>query len=128
MNLGISRYESADDTIVQLHRFPNLWLNGNYARGQVTKMTSFQTQIRPLFTERDIQHMSKVFNLGSHDVVKAYAGVIYDRIRGISAGRNAAATTREKALRSNLAFNSSQGEWRMSLHHSRHKGRTILLG
>jgi hypothetical protein len=31
--------------------------------------TSFQTDIRPLFTERDIQGMSKAFNLGSYDDV-----------------------------------------------------------
>ena len=45
----------------------------------MTKTTSFQTNIRPLFTERDIQGMSKAFNLGSHDDVKKHVGVIYDR-------------------------------------------------
>jgi hypothetical protein len=30
----------------------------------MTKTTSFQMDIRPLFTERDIQGMSKAFNLG----------------------------------------------------------------
>jgi hypothetical protein len=49
----------------------------------MTKTTSFQTDIRPLFTERDIQGMSKAFNLGSYDDVKKHAGAIYDRIRGI---------------------------------------------
>jgi hypothetical protein len=49
----------------------------------MTKTTSFQTDIRPLFTERDIQGMSKAFNLGSHDDVKRHAAAIYDRIRGI---------------------------------------------
>ena len=39
----------------------------------MTKTTSFQTDIRPLFTERDIQGMSKAFNLGSYDDVnKSY--------------------------------------------------------
>jgi hypothetical protein len=37
----------------------------------------------PLFTERDIQGMSKAFNLGSYDDVKKHAAAIYDRIRGI---------------------------------------------
>src|SRR5580704_16492905 len=49
----------------------------------MTKTTSFQMDIRPLFTERDIQGMSKAFNLGSYDDVKKHAGAIYDRIRGI---------------------------------------------
>jgi len=34
------------------------------------KTTSFQTDIRPLFTERDIQGMSEAFNLGSCGDVK----------------------------------------------------------
>jgi hypothetical protein len=45
--------------------------------------TSFQADIRPLFTERDIQGMIKGFNLASFDEVKAHAAAIYDRIRGI---------------------------------------------
>jgi hypothetical protein len=45
--------------------------------------TSFQADILPLFTERDIHAMSKAFNLGSYDDVKAHAAAIYDRIRGI---------------------------------------------
>ena len=49
----------------------------------MTKLTSFQTDIRPLFTERDIQGMIKGFNLASYDEVKAHAAAIYDRIRGI---------------------------------------------
>ena len=49
----------------------------------MTKPTSFQTDIRPLFTERDIRGMSKAFNLGSYDDVKMHAAAIYDRIRGI---------------------------------------------
>ena len=31
----------------------------------MVKLTSFQADIRPLFTERDIQGMSKAFNLAS---------------------------------------------------------------
>ena len=49
----------------------------------MTKLTSFQADIRPLFTERDVQGMSKGFNLASYDDVKARAAAIYDRIRGI---------------------------------------------
>jgi hypothetical protein len=49
----------------------------------MTKPTSFQSDIRPLFTERDVHAMSKAFNLASYDDVKAHAEIIYDRIRGI---------------------------------------------
>jgi hypothetical protein len=45
--------------------------------------TSFQRDIRPLFTERDIEGMKKGFNLASYDEVKAHAAAIYDRIRGV---------------------------------------------
>jgi hypothetical protein len=48
-----------------------------------TMTTSFRADIRPLFTERDIQGMIKGFNLASYDEVKAHAAAIYDRIRGI---------------------------------------------
>jgi hypothetical protein len=49
----------------------------------MTKTTSFQTDIRPLFTQRDIDGMRKGFNLESYDEVKNHAAAIYDRIRGI---------------------------------------------
>ena len=49
----------------------------------MARLTSYQSDIRPLFTERDIRAMSKAFNLASYDDVKANAAVIYDRIRGI---------------------------------------------
>jgi hypothetical protein len=49
----------------------------------MTKPTSFQSDIRPLFTERDVHAMSKAFNLASYVDVKAHAAIIYDRIRGI---------------------------------------------
>lgn len=45
--------------------------------------TSFQADIRPLFTDRDIHAMSKAFNLARYDDVKAHESIIYDRIRGI---------------------------------------------
>ncbi len=47
------------------------------------ELTSFEADIRPLFTDRDIKAMSKAFNLASYDDVKTRAAVIYDRIRGI---------------------------------------------
>jgi hypothetical protein len=46
-------------------------------------LTSFHSDIRPLFTERDIRAMSKAFDLANYDDVKAHAAAIYDRIRGI---------------------------------------------
>jgi hypothetical protein len=49
----------------------------------MTKPTSFQADIRPLFTERDIAGMRKGFNLDSYDDVKNHATAIYDRVRGI---------------------------------------------
>ena len=49
----------------------------------MTTTTSFATDIRPLFTERDIHAMSKVFNLASYDDVKTHSAAIFDRIRGI---------------------------------------------
>jgi hypothetical protein len=49
----------------------------------MAKPVSFQEDIRPLFTDRDIHAMSKAFDLASHDDVKTHAAIIYDRIRGI---------------------------------------------
>jgi len=49
----------------------------------MAKPTSFQEDIRPLFTELDIRAMSKAFNLASYDDVKTHASAIYDRIRGV---------------------------------------------
>jgi hypothetical protein len=57
--------------------------NFKTGEGTMAKPTSFETDIRPLFTERDIQAMRKAFNLASYDDVKTHAAVIYDRIRGI---------------------------------------------
>ena len=52
-------------------------------RGTMTKLISFETDILPLFTQRDIHAMSKAFNLANYDDVKKHAAAIYDRIRGI---------------------------------------------
>jgi hypothetical protein len=49
----------------------------------MTKPTSFATDIRPLFTERDIRAMSKAFDLANYNDVKTHSAAIYDRIRGI---------------------------------------------
>ena len=49
----------------------------------MSRQTSFQADICPLFTERDIDAMTKAFNLANYDDVKAHAAAIYDRIRGI---------------------------------------------
>ena len=49
----------------------------------MTTTTSFATDIRPLFTERDIRAMIKAFNLASYDDVKTHSAAIFDRIRGI---------------------------------------------
>src|SRR5580698_7733510 len=50
---------------------------------EMAKLTSFEADIRPLFTDRDIRGMSKAFNLASYNDVKMHAVAIYDRIRGI---------------------------------------------
>ena len=49
----------------------------------MANLTSFQTDIRPLFTEKHSRAMSKAFSLAAYDDVKAHAAAIYDRIRGI---------------------------------------------
>ena len=49
----------------------------------MARQTSFQADIRPLFTEQDIDAMSKAFNLANYGDVKVHAAAIYDRIRGI---------------------------------------------
>ena len=49
----------------------------------MTDRTSFKTDIRPLFTDRDVEGMRRAFNLASYEEVKSHASAIYDRIRGI---------------------------------------------
>ena len=49
----------------------------------MTGSTSYQADIRPLFTQRDIHAMSKAFDLARYDDVRAHAAAIFDRIRGI---------------------------------------------
>jgi hypothetical protein len=78
----------------------------------MTKTTSFQMDIRPLFTERDIQGTSKAFNLGSCDDVKKHATAIYDRIRGIGAAVMPSPPPKEKAPGRNLELNYAPSGWR----------------
>jgi len=54
----------------------------------MTKLMSSKADIRPLFTDRDIQAMSKAFSSSSYDDVKAHAAAIYDRVRGIGGAVN----------------------------------------
>jgi hypothetical protein len=49
----------------------------------MTRQTSFEADIRLLFTEVYILAMSKAFNLANYDDVKARAAAIYGCIRGI---------------------------------------------
>jgi hypothetical protein len=49
----------------------------------MAKPTSFENDSRPLFTEQDIRAMSKAFNLGNYEDVKAHAAIIHDRVREI---------------------------------------------
>ena len=73
----------------------------------MTKATSFQTDIRPLFTQRDIDGMRKGFNLESYDEVKNHAAAIYDRIRE-SAARSCRPHRQEVRVPGrNLALNCS---------------------
>ena len=71
----------------------------------MTKLTSFQEDIRPLFTERDVNAMSKAFNLASYDDVKTHAAIIYNRIRGIGGAiRGFPHRREEKVLGLNLGL------------------------
>ena len=64
----------------------------------MSKPTSFEADILPLFTQRDIQGMSKAFNLASYDEVRAHAAAIFDRIRGIGGPHAAAAAERRGSV------------------------------
>jgi hypothetical protein len=46
-------------------------------------MTSYATDIRPLFTDKDVEGMSWDFDLRSYDDCKGNAQSMYDRLRGI---------------------------------------------
>jgi hypothetical protein len=71
------------NTIVQLR---GLFYCGGITwclRGDYDENDELSSGHSPVFMERDIQGMSKAFNLGSYDDVKKHAAAIYDRIRGI---------------------------------------------
>ena len=67
----------------------------------MSRQTSFQADIRPLFTERDILGMMKGFNLANYDDAKAHAAAIYDRIRGIG---GAVSSPRQNSLNPPVAL------------------------
>jgi hypothetical protein len=75
-------------------------------------LTSFQSDIRPLFTERDIRAMSKAFDLANYDDVKAHAAAIYDRIRGIGGAVMPPRRREEKVPGRNRGSSSSPNGWR----------------
>jgi hypothetical protein len=47
------------------------------------EVTSFEADLRPLFTDRDIHARNKAFDLAKYDDVKKHAAAIDDRIRGL---------------------------------------------
>ena len=49
----------------------------------MTKLTSFEADMRPLFTELDIHVMRKAFNLGSCDEVKAHAAAAFGELAAL---------------------------------------------
>jgi hypothetical protein len=63
----------------------------------MAEKTSYATDIRPLFKDRDVHAMRKAFNLAKYDDVKAHAAAIYDRIRGIGGGNASSAARRRPA-------------------------------
>ena len=48
---------------------------------------SFAKQIRPLFTDIDVEHMSFFCDLSSYDDVKTNSATILDRLKGIGGQR-----------------------------------------
>jgi hypothetical protein len=78
----------------------------------MANLTSFQADILPLFTDRDIQAMSKAFNLANYDDVKAHAAAIYDRIRGIGGAIMPPRPPEEKALGRSPGLRFSPNKWR----------------
>jgi hypothetical protein len=78
----------------------------------MAKLTGFQSDIRPLFTERDIHAMSKAFNLANYDDVKAHAAAIYDRIRGIGGAVMPPSPPREQGPWPQSQIELSPNGWR----------------
>ncbi len=46
-----------------------------------TDSVSFETDVKPLFRERDRQSMERAFDLWSYDDVRAHAGKILERVK-----------------------------------------------
>jgi hypothetical protein len=82
----------------------------------MASLTSFQANIRPLFTERHIDAMSKAFDLRNYNDVKAHAAIIYDRIRGIGGAVILRTPPRGEARGLKLGFNCSPNGWRTSIN------------
>src|SRR5271170_306902 len=78
----------------------------------MANLTSFQSDIRPLFTDRDVHAMSKAFNLASYDDVKTHASAIYDRIRGIGGAIMPPPPPRGEGAWLNLGLTYSPSGWR----------------
>ena len=65
----------------------------------MARLTSFRCDIRPLFTDRDVQGMIKAFNLASYDDVKKNAAAIMTAFVNWWRG-NVAATAKSRSLAS----------------------------
>ena len=85
----------------------------------MSKLTSYEADIRPLFTQRDIQAMLKAFDLARYDDVKAHAAVIFDRLRGIGGAVMPPLRREEKVSGLNLRLSSSANGWRIAARPSR---------
>ena len=78
----------------------------------MSTQTSFQIDIRPLFTERDITAMTKAFDLANYEDVKTHAAAIYDRIRGIGGAVMPPPPPRGAVPGRNPGSSSSPNGWR----------------
>ena len=93
----------------------------------MTKLTSFAADIRPLFTQRDIQGMSKAFNLANYDDVKAHATAIFDRIRGIGGLSYHRRRREAKVAGLNPASISSLNGWQTVINAKRSPDRNVNI-
>jgi hypothetical protein len=78
----------------------------------MSKLTSYEADIRPLFTQRDIQGMSKAFNLASYDDVKTPRLQSSTGFAGLAALSCHRHRRGEKGAGLNLASISSANGWR----------------
>ena len=58
------------------------WVELQQKWDTIMERLSFRTSILPLFTEVDVDHMKKVFDLSRYDDVKANAEAILGRLTG----------------------------------------------